>query len=101
MNDYIYQAKRLPDQRHIKTACYQRERKIKRLSTFCCHYKAGKSSDIMYGILYEDRSCIIGLDVWRLLNRMDTCQYPYRKYNSIEEAGITLINIPKAYYIEK
>lgn len=73
---------------------------VKNHSTFNCYFNCNPK-DTMQGILYKDSSCLIGIDVWRLLNRMDTCQYAYRRFSSIEKANITLVNIPKGYYMEK
>lgn len=73
---------------------------VKDHRVFNCYYNSNPQ-DTMQGILYKDGSCLIGIDVWRLLNRMDTCQYRYRRYDSIEKANVTQVNIPKGYYMEK
>lgn len=89
-NDSFRPQKRLMPQRKI-------------IHTFCCRYNGTGNDfrDLMQGILYSDRSCLIGIDVWRLLNRMDTCEYPYKRYASIEEANITVAPSPKGFYMEK
>lgn len=105
MNGYVCRSDNAPGRGYSNGFRPQkrRESQRKKKCTFCCRYDGAGNDfrELMQGILYSDRSCLIGIDVWRLLNRMDTCEYPYKRYESIEKANVTIVPAPKVYYLEK
>lgn len=60
-----------------------------------------KTKEILQGIIFQDHSVIIGFDCWRLLNKIDTCDYPFQRYESLQKAkeNVTIIQTRKAYYL--
>ncbi len=60
-----------------------------------------KSKEVLQGIIFKDQSVIVGMDSWRLLNRMDSCEYPFRRYDTLLTAkeDITIVPTRTAYYL--
>lgn len=70
---------------------------------FFCRYNEDVQNSwegLMQGIIYTDRTCLIGIDVWRLLDRMDMCEYPYKNYPSLEAANVTVTPVPRCWYMD-
>lgn len=67
--------------------------------TFSCIRLSDKEE--CQAIITTNNIVYVGIDVWRLLNRSDTCSYPVQKYYDKDEALKNVIRIPtrKAYYM--
>lgn len=109
MDGYVVQRREYRPGRYGKNS-YPKGRKYPEVKkqqgrcTFLCRYTEDNKNgekDIMQGILFSEKHVLIGMDVWRLLNRMDTCEYPYRRYESIEAAKVTIVKEHQSYYMER
>lgn len=66
------------------------------------HCRDRKTGEVLQGIAYTDGSQAVGIDIWRLLYKMDYPSFPIKTYPSRGDLVIDLqlINKPKGYYIE-
>ena len=56
------------------------------------------------GLIFPSRKTYVGIDCWRMLNRIDTCSYPVARYESFEKAlefNTQVSNRKTYYYINK
>ena len=67
--------------------------------TFLCTINS--DGEECQGIITDRNIIYIGVDVWRMLRREDTCSYPVRKYFCMDEVLENVVIKPKkkAYYM--
>lgn len=76
---------------------------VKKTSKIKRFYCKNNRNELMQGILFHNGCCVIGPDVWRMLDRSDCPSYDYKTYKTLDEAlkhvQIVKSKPVKAYYL--
>ena len=79
---------------------------MKRIRRFKCipNNLNPQNENVYCGIVYPDGHCVVGVDCWRLLTRIDTPQYPFKAFRNMNAvvAQFRLLKPEvKPYYLAK